>query len=79
LSFAAGPQENAVLGIRRAMARAEMRELARYYDLIETDAEALDDLIIELTIGFFREPAQFEFIRRELLPGDLEAMHEVTR
>ena len=42
-----------------------------YRALIERDDGALDDLISEVTIGetyFFREPAQFEFIRRTVLP-----------
>jgi chemotaxis protein methyltransferase CheR len=71
LSFAPGHDENAVAGICRAMARAGMQDLSPYCDLIEADADALDDLIIELTVGetyFFREPAQFEFIRCEVLP-----------
>ena len=32
----------------------------------------LDDLLVELTVGetyFYREPGQFEFLRREVLPG----------
>jgi chemotaxis protein methyltransferase CheR len=42
-----------------------------YLQHVRSDAAAWDDLVSELTIGetyFFREPAQFEFIRRVILP-----------
>ncbi len=58
-------------GIRRAMARARVPEAARYLTLVERGALPLDDLVAELTVGesyFFREPAQLECIRREILP-----------
>lgn len=38
---------------------------------LERDARALDELIVKLTVSetyFFREPAQFDFLRREILP-----------
>ncbi|HEV3261614.1 MAG TPA: protein-glutamate O-methyltransferase CheR [Gemmataceae bacterium] len=71
LSFTASRRESAELGICRAMGRAGLSDLARYRDLLQTSAQALDDLIGELTVGetySFREPAQFQFIRREVLP-----------
>jgi chemotaxis protein methyltransferase CheR len=58
-------------GIRRAMARAGVTDPAAYLDLLERDTGALDDLLEELTVGetyFFREPGQFEFLRRTVLP-----------
>src|ERR1051325_6047666 len=58
-------------GIRRAMARASVRDVADYLELIRRDDNALDVLIDELTIGetyFFREPAHFQFIQRVILP-----------
>jgi chemotaxis protein methyltransferase CheR len=58
-------------GIRRAMARAGVADPGRYRDLVEKSSAALDDLVVELTVGetyFFREPAQFQFLRREVLP-----------
>src|SRR5262249_21859102 len=58
-------------GIRRAMARAGVADPDRYRTLLESDGATLDDLVAELAIGetyFFREPAQFEYVRREVLP-----------
>jgi chemotaxis protein methyltransferase CheR len=58
-------------GIRRAMARAGVADPDRYRDLVEKSSAALDDLVVELTVGetyFFREPAQFQFLRSEVLP-----------
>jgi chemotaxis protein methyltransferase CheR len=71
LSFAPHRQDSAEQGIRRAMARAGITDPAHYCTVLEDDHGALDDLIVELTVGetyFFREPAQFAFIRREILP-----------
>src|SRR5438876_76797 len=71
LSFSTHRQESVEQGIRRAMSRAGTADLNRYHDLLATDAAVLDDLIVELTVGetyFIREPGQFEFLRREVLP-----------
>lgn len=64
-------QDSAELGMRRAMARAQVCDPLDYVKRIASDSDALEDLISELTVGetyFFREPAHFEFIRREILP-----------
>jgi chemotaxis protein methyltransferase CheR len=77
LSFPPQRREGAEQGVRRAMARAGVADADRYRALLERDDQALDDLIAELTVGetyFFREPAQFEFIRNRVLP-DLAARH----
>ena len=58
-------------GIRRAMGRARVADPTRYLDLLNADAAALDDLVVELTVGetyFFRETGQFDFLRRVVLP-----------
>ncbi len=71
LVFGPTRRDGAEAGMRRAMGRAGVREPERYRDLLEADADALDDLVVELTVGetyFFREPAQFRFLRREALP-----------
>lgn len=63
-------QESAELGMRRAMLRAKVGDPARYLDLVAGDHRALDDLVDELTVGetfFFREPAQFQVLRRLVL------------
>lgn len=70
LSFA-NRQGSAELGMRRAMTRAKVTDLPRYLDLIGVDERALDDLVSELTVAetyFFREPGQFEVLRRQVLP-----------
>ena len=77
LVFGPNRRDGAEAGMRRAMGRAGVREPERYRDLLEADADALDDLVVELTVGetyFFREPAQFQFLRREVLP-DLWRRH----
>jgi chemotaxis protein methyltransferase CheR len=61
-----------VIGIDRAMAQANVSDCHRYVQLLAHDQRAFDSLVNELTIGetyFFREPMQFEFIRRTVL-GD---------
>jgi chemotaxis protein methyltransferase CheR len=71
LSFAPQRLESAELGIRRAMARARIEEPDQYLSLVQTDSKLFDDLVVELTVGetyFFREPAQFALIRREIVP-----------
>jgi chemotaxis protein methyltransferase CheR len=71
LAFPDSRQDAAEAGMRRAMARAGLRTPDYYRQQLETDAGLLDDLFDELTVGetyFFREPAQFEFLRREVLP-----------
>jgi chemotaxis protein methyltransferase CheR len=71
LSFPQERRDCAEQGVRRAMQRAGILDLDRYRMLVRNDDSALDDLIGELTVGetyFFREPAQFEFIRDVVLP-----------
>src|SRR5262245_61765642 len=71
LAFAPTRRESVELSIRRVMARAGLADLDRYHALLAENAAALDDLLGELTVGetyFFREPAQFDFLRREVLP-----------
>lgn len=71
LLFSPERRPAAAAGIRRAMARAAVEDPGAYLARLGVDAEALDDLLAELTVGetyFFRDPAQFEVIRREVLP-----------
>lgn len=71
LTFTPNRLRDAEVGIGRAMTRAGITEVARYLHLLQTERVPLDDLIVELTVGetyFFREPAQFEFIRQEVVP-----------
>ena len=72
LTFSQERHAHAEIGVRRAMSRAGTSDPERYRRLLADDESLLDDLIVELTVGetyFFREPAQFEFIRRVVLPG----------
>ena len=64
-------QESAEVGMRRAMARARVRDPRQYADRVAADEEAFDDLLTELTVGetyFFREPGHFQFIRQRIIP-----------
>jgi len=75
LSFASTDRTGAEAGIRRAMARAEVADVSRYAELLEAGRIPIDDLVTELTVGetyFFREPAHFEFIQREIFAEVLE-------
>jgi chemotaxis protein methyltransferase CheR len=72
LDFPASRRDAAEAGILRAMSRAGARDPEVYLDLLLREGPAWDDLVAELTVGetyFFREAAQFDFIRREVLPG----------
>ncbi len=71
LDFVPGRRIGDELGIRRAMARAGIDDPERYHVMVASRESLLDDLLDELTVNetyFFREPAQFEFLRREVLP-----------
>jgi len=71
LEFAPNRFGTAEAGIRRAMGRAGVTEVAEYLLLLQGDRIADDDLISELTVGetyFFRDPAQFDFVRDTILP-----------
>ncbi len=62
---------DAELKIRRVMAKAGARELENCRRMLEGERMPLDELVAELTVGetyFFRDPAQFQYIRTELLP-----------
>jgi chemotaxis protein methyltransferase CheR len=71
LVFGPTRRASAETGIQRAMSRARVAVPERYLELLNTNADALDDLVVELTVGetyFFREPAQFAFVRSVVLP-----------
>jgi chemotaxis protein methyltransferase CheR len=72
LHFPPARQPSAELGIRRAMSRARLTTPDDYPRLLEAGGPALDDLVAELTVGetyFFREPGQFAFLGRQVLPA----------
>jgi len=75
LTFRADQRESTKQGIQRAMARSNITEATEYARLLQFDVDALDNLIVELTVGetyFFREPHQFEYLRSHVLPEILE-------
>lgn len=75
LAYRSTQREATKLGIARAMQRTGTTDLSAYATLLKYDVDALDTLIVELTIGetyFFRESSQFEAIRRKILPEILE-------
>jgi chemotaxis protein methyltransferase CheR len=71
LSFTSHRCRDAELGIRRAMARRHVLDPDAYLPRLERHDAWLDDLVAELTVGetyFFREPAQFAWLREQVLP-----------
>ena len=57
-------------GIRDAMDRAHVAGPDAYLSRLARDDGALDDLVAEITVGetyFFREPAQFDLIRHQVI------------
>lgn len=72
LLFLPNRQPHAESSMRRAMRRARVETAVEYAALLHRDETALDDLLAELTIGetyFFREPAQFAYLREVALPA----------
>lgn len=75
LSFPLTRREAMEAVIRRAMTRWTGNDAERYAAILACDPRALDELANELTVGetyFFREPGQFDFIRREAVPDILQ-------
>jgi chemotaxis protein methyltransferase CheR len=72
LTFGPNRCHDAEAGIRRVMTKAGIADIAACQQLLGSGRMPLDDFITELTVGetyFFRDPGQFNFIRRELLPA----------
>ena len=58
-------------GTREAMARMKIKDVGQYLRRLESERSCLDALTAKLTGGetyFFREPAQFQWVRDKLLP-----------
>ena len=71
LTFSTNRIPSAEQGIRRAMNSLHIDDVAAFRQAVAEPGHARDALLAELTIGesyFFREPAQLEFVARELLP-----------
>ncbi|HEU4631241.1 MAG TPA: protein-glutamate O-methyltransferase CheR, partial [Gemmatimonadaceae bacterium] len=71
LRFAPNRQPAAEAAMRRVMRDLHLADPLRLARRAEHDAAVLDALLAETTVGetyFFREPAQLDYIRREVLP-----------
>ena len=72
LIFSPNRIPSAEQGIRRAMSTLHIDDVAEFRQAVAEPGHARDALLAELTIGesyFFREPAQLEFVARELFPA----------
>ncbi|MGE3803795.1 MAG: CheR family methyltransferase [Gemmataceae bacterium] len=57
--------------LRKHMQRARMSDANAYADRVQNVMTEFDELVADLTIGetyFFREPAQFDYLRHKILP-----------
>jgi chemotaxis protein methyltransferase CheR len=71
LSFVPARYDELERRTRRAMAKAGITDVHDYTDGLGSGRLSFDDWVAELTVGetyFFREPLQFEFLRRQALP-----------
>ena len=65
--------------IRKTMFRAGIAGAEAFARAIDEDEGIFDALVSELTVGetyFFREPAQFDLLRREALPELMRNRHD---
>jgi chemotaxis protein methyltransferase CheR len=71
LTFPAARRREFENSVREAAADAGVSDPDQLVAVLECDARALDALIAKVTVGetyFFREPTQFEVLRRQILP-----------
>lgn len=71
LVFARNTSLAAEAGTRRAMERVGVDDVGTYLDMLQSGRVGLADLVDELAVCesyFFRQPGQFDFIRRRLIP-----------
>jgi chemotaxis protein methyltransferase CheR len=72
LTFHPNRVTEAEAGIRLVMERNRVGDATSYLKQLECGGAELDELVTELTVTetyFFREPAHFDFIRSQVLPG----------
>lgn len=80
LAFPEVRRSFAEAGIARAMARARIRDLDSYLDVVSSSSDALDVLIGEIVVGetyFARDGAQLEVIRSTILPDVAARQKEI--
>lgn len=71
LAFSPKTAFAAEAGTRRAMERVGVADVGTYLDMLQNGRVGLADLVDELAVCesyFFRQPGQFDFIRRRLIP-----------
>ena len=71
LTFPENRRDITESALRRAMAHAGVRDPVEFAERVSRDEGAYADAITELTVGetyFFRDPAQWDLIRREIVP-----------
>ena len=71
LLFPPSRRKDAGACVRQAMKAAKIDDSQRFLRRLDADENLFDGLITSLTVSetyFFREPRQFEFIRRHILP-----------
>jgi chemotaxis protein methyltransferase CheR len=71
MDLGAGLRERALRAVKHTSDRFGCSSPGELLDLMERDTAVLDELLDELTVGetyFFREPEQFEAVRRIALP-----------
>jgi chemotaxis protein methyltransferase CheR len=71
LIFSAARRPDLERGLRAAMERMRAPDPESYLARLEAEAQPLDDLVADITVGetyFFREPEQFAVIRETILP-----------
>lgn len=76
LTFPENRREITEAAIKRAMAHAGVSDPERFAEQVSNDDSAFAAAVTELTIGetyFFRDPAQWDLVRREIAPELLRA------
>ena len=71
LRFREDQRDSVQQGIARSMERANVASIHQFAHQLEHDAQVLDDLVVELTVGetyFFREPKQINCLETEIIP-----------
>ncbi len=72
LVFSEARRTSLMLGVQRAFERSGEKSHTAWLQRLREDADALDDLLVELTVGetfFFRDPQHFDRLRDEALPA----------
>lgn len=71
LSFRKGQRLSLEQAVQRAMTRAGLSSLDDYLRRLQTEVDAVDDLLVQATVGetyFFREPTSLQFIGQRVIP-----------